>query len=124
MIYNHFPKDDKWQLLKTSISIEQYLHMPTVSLRYFDLNLELVGPRYLTHVSLVKGQSYALVFLRAPSNVHLFTFSKLKDNSIIVISLQQMWVNIEFLPSLNDQVPSLTLNVDILPQNSGIYSLT
>jgi transglutaminase/protease-like cytokinesis protein 3 len=82
MIYHHLPQDEKWQLLQTSINMTQYLQMPKVHPTYFELNLELVSPRDQAHVDLLPNKPYALVLIRAPSNVDLIADLKLNDQKI------------------------------------------
>ena len=82
MIYHHLPEDDKWQLLQTPIQMTQYMRMPKLRPLYFELNLELISPRNQTHIDLLPEKSYALVLIRALSNVHLTATLKLKDQEI------------------------------------------
>ncbi|MDH5751920.1 MAG: hypothetical protein OEZ59_05840 [Deltaproteobacteria bacterium] len=42
-IYNHFPDDERWQLLKKPLSREQYLAQPVVSPTYFEHGLKTVS---------------------------------------------------------------------------------
>ena len=83
MIYHHLPEDDKWQLLRTPIKMAQYMQMPKVHPTYFELNLELVSPRNQAYVDLLPDKSYALVVLRAPSDVHIMADLKLNDQNVI-----------------------------------------
>ncbi|CAF3717594.1 unnamed protein product [Rotaria socialis] len=82
MICHHLPDDNKWQLLQTPINMTQYLEMPHFHPLYFDLNIELVSPRNQSHLDLIPGKSYALVFLKVPSDVHLMADLKLNDQVI------------------------------------------
>ena len=82
MIYHHLPEKEKWQLLETPINMQQYMRMPKVYPIYFELKLELVSPRNQAHVDFVPGESYALVVVRAPSDVDLSTSFKLNDEKI------------------------------------------
>ena len=78
MIYNHLPENDKWQLLKTPITMAQYLQMPKTKSTYFDLNLEIIHPRHQAHLTLAQNQSYASVHIRAPTDVSLMASLKIK----------------------------------------------
>lgn len=82
MIYDHLPKDDKWQLLRTPIRMTQYTQMPKIQPSYFDLNLQLISPLHQAHVSLVRDKSYALVLIRTPPGVELIADLKLHKNKI------------------------------------------
>jgi len=82
MIYHHLPEKEKWQLLRISINMTQYLQMPKVHPTYFELNLELVSPRDQAHVDLLPDKPYALVLIRASSNVYLIADLKLNDQKI------------------------------------------
>ena len=82
MIYHHLPEDDKWQLLQTPIKMAQSMQMPKLKPLYFELNLELISPRNQAHVDLLPKKPYALVLIRAPSNVHLTATLELKDQKI------------------------------------------
>lgn len=82
MIYHHLPENDQWQLLQTPIKMREYLDMPHLCPLYFDLNIELISPRNQSHLELIPNKSYALVLLRAPSDVQLTADFKLKDQII------------------------------------------
>jgi hypothetical protein len=82
MIYHHLPEDEKWQLLRTPINMDQYMQMPKVHPAYFEFNVELVSPRNQAHVDLLPDKPYALVLIRARSNVHLIADLKLNDHKI------------------------------------------
>ena len=82
MIYHHRPNDPKWQLLQKSIEMTQYLLMPKMYPSFFELNLELISPDHYAHVNLVPNQSYALVLLRAPFDVHLTADLQLHNHKI------------------------------------------
>ncbi|CAF3039980.1 unnamed protein product [Rotaria sp. Silwood2] len=82
MIYHHLPENEKWQLLRTPIKMTQYLQMPKLRQLYFDLQIELVSPRNQAHVDLLPGKSYALIFLRTPSDVRLIANLKLNNEKI------------------------------------------
>ncbi|CAF0936817.1 unnamed protein product [Adineta ricciae] len=82
MIYDHLPEDEKWQLLKQPIKMTQYMQMPTVRPAYFTFNLELLNPRHQAHATLVHGKSYALILIRAPSNIDISSTFKLDKNEV------------------------------------------
>jgi len=82
MIYHHLPENEKWQLLRLPIKKTQYMQMPKIQPIYFELNLELINPRHQAHVDLLPNESYALVEIRAPSNVHLIADLKLHEKKI------------------------------------------
>jgi len=56
--------------------------MPKVHPTYFELHLELVSPRDQAHVDLLPHKPYALVLIRASSNVYLIADLKLNDQKI------------------------------------------
>ncbi|CAF3584585.1 unnamed protein product [Adineta steineri] len=82
MIYHHLPKDEKWQLLERPIQMDEYMQMPKLRPLYFELNLELISPYNRAYVDLVSGKPYALVLIRAPSDVQLMADLKLNDKKI------------------------------------------
>jgi hypothetical protein len=82
MIYHHLPEDKKWQLLRTPIELTAFMQMPHLRPLYFELEIELISPRNQVHISLLPGKSYALVFLRAPSDVSLIGSLKFKDEDV------------------------------------------
>jgi hypothetical protein len=97
MIYHHLPEDDQWQLLQIPIKMRQYLEMPHLHPLYFDLNIELISPRNHSHLNLIPDKSYALVLLKAPSDIHLVANLELNDriidggSSIIFDKSQQIY---------------------------------
>ncbi|CAF3350573.1 unnamed protein product [Rotaria socialis] len=104
MIYHHLPEDPKWQLLKNSINMEQYLKLPKLHPLYFDLKLELVNPRDQAYVNLLPEKPYALVLIRAPATVKLIASLKSKNDEIdgghrITFDEQKQWYNCYFAPS-------------------------
>jgi len=82
MIYHHLPEEEKWQLLRNSINMDEYMKMPKYRPSYFDLKLKLIHPFNRAHVNLQPNKPYALVLIQAPSNVHLLTDLKLNDEKI------------------------------------------
>ena len=82
MIYHHLPEDEKWQLLRTPINMKQYMQMPKLRPLYFDLCLELINPRDQADIFLLPGKSYALILLRAPSDVYIMSDLKLNNHNI------------------------------------------
>ena len=82
MIYHHLPEDDRWQLLETPIQMPEYLDMPLLRPLYFDLNIQLISPRHQSHLDVIPGKLYALVLLKAPSDVHLAADFRLDDQII------------------------------------------
>ncbi|CAF2692888.1 unnamed protein product [Rotaria sp. Silwood2] len=82
MIYHHLPENEKWQLLRKPIKMKQYLQMPKIHPIYFELNLDLISPRHQANVDLVPEKSYALVLIRAPSDVQLIADLKLHNQEV------------------------------------------
>ena len=82
MIYHHLPEQSKWQLLQIPITMTQYMELPQVHPPYFELNLEIVNPRNQAHVDILPDKPYALVVIRAPSDVHLSANLKLNDQKV------------------------------------------
>jgi hypothetical protein len=58
------------------------MQMPKFHPTYFELNLELVSPRNQAHVDFLPDKPYALVLIRAPSDVGLIADLKLNDQKI------------------------------------------
>jgi hypothetical protein len=82
MIYHHLPEDEKWQLLRTPIKMAQYMQMPKLRPLYFEFKLEMIHPRNQCFVKLEKGKSFALVIMKAPTDVFLIADLKLHDQKI------------------------------------------
>ncbi|CAF1407062.1 unnamed protein product [Adineta steineri] len=82
MIYHHLPENDKWQLLRTPIQMKQYLQMPKINPIYFQLDLNLISPYNQAFIDLLPRKSYALVLIRAPSDVQLIADLKLHEKDI------------------------------------------
>jgi transglutaminase/protease-like cytokinesis protein 3 len=82
MIYDHLPENDMWQLLQRPISMTQYMQMPKIYPAFFEFNIELISPRQQAHVALIPGQPYALVLIKAPSNVELSADLKLLNKKV------------------------------------------
>jgi hypothetical protein len=82
MIYHHFPENEKWQLLRTSAKLEQFMQLPHLRPAYFDFKIELISPRNQVYLSLLPGRPYALVLIRAPPDVYLMADVKLTDEDI------------------------------------------
>jgi transglutaminase-like putative cysteine protease len=71
MIYNHFPEDSRWQLLSSTVSMQQFIALPYVRPRFFELQLEIVSSRQTNMVTFDTERNLAEVLIRAPSNVDL-----------------------------------------------------
>ena len=82
MIYHHLPEAEKWQLLRSPIKMSHFMQISHLRPVYFAYRMELVSPRYQTHLSLLPGKSYALVLLRVPPDVHLLADVALKKQKI------------------------------------------
>ncbi|CAF4222808.1 unnamed protein product, partial [Adineta steineri] len=82
MIYHHLPENDKWQLLRIPIQMKQYLQMPKINPIYFQLDLNLISPYNQAFIDLLPRKSYALVLIRAPSDVQLMASLKLHEKDI------------------------------------------
>jgi hypothetical protein len=141
MIYDHLPEDEKWQLLRTPINMTQYMQMPKLRSTYFELNLELISPRNQANVDFLPDKPYALVLIRAPSDVRLIADLKLNNEEIdgghrVVFDDQEQLYCCYFAPSTigkhkitiygkqhstkNDnyhQALDLTFNVKQMPPN-------
>jgi hypothetical protein len=141
MIYHHLPEDEKWQLLRTPIKMEQYMQLPNVYPSYFELNIELINPRNQAQFDLVPDKPYALVLLQAPSDVHLIADLSLHDQKIdgghrVIFDNQKQLYYCYFAPSnigkhkitiygkrgvtesgTHSAVIDLTLNISQIPIN-------
>ncbi|CAF1002512.1 unnamed protein product [Rotaria sp. Silwood1] len=82
MIYHHFPTSERWQLLKKPIKMMQYMQMPKLWPKFFQLNLQLITPSDIIHVDLVPRQSYALVVIQAPRSISLTASFTLNEKEI------------------------------------------
>jgi hypothetical protein len=67
MIYDHFPEEERWQLLETPLTAEEFVRLPTVHTPYFTLGLGLVSHREAT---ISTGSSLA-VALTVPAGISL-----------------------------------------------------
>lgn len=43
LIYTHFPVDSKWQLLEKHVKEDEFIRLPIIRKRFFDMNLELLS---------------------------------------------------------------------------------
>ena len=82
MIYYHLPDNEKSKFLRQPIKMTQYLHLPKLHPIYFQLNLDLINPRYHGQIDLLQRKSYALVLIRARSDVNFLAKLKLNDQEI------------------------------------------
>ncbi|CAF1214769.1 unnamed protein product [Rotaria sordida] len=82
MIYHHFPTNERWQLLKKPVKMMQYMQMPKLWPKFFQLNLKLIIPSNIIHVDLVPRQSYALVVIQASRNISLTASFMLNEKEI------------------------------------------
>ena len=82
MIYHHLPENARWQLLRETMQMNQYLAMPKLHPTYFNLNLKLIYPCNQSHVELLAGKPYALVLVKAPSDVSLLASLELNGQKI------------------------------------------
>ncbi|CAF3640167.1 unnamed protein product [Rotaria socialis] len=98
MIYRHFPENTKWQLLRSPISMNDFLRLPDVEPTFFELGLDLVCPQQSSTVPFQQTLGIAEVLLRAPPNVDLMSaiqqkgFNENKAQSIVQYdSIRQLW---------------------------------
>jgi hypothetical protein len=82
MIYHHIPENDRWQLLRTPIRLEEFMRIPRLRPLYFEYKIELISPRNQVYISLLPGKSYAIVLLRAAPDIRLMADLRLKDDDI------------------------------------------
>ena len=71
MIYTHFPDNAKWQLLRSPVSMNDFLRLPRVHSTFFDLHLDIVHPYRSSEVSFDTNREFAEVLIRAPADVSL-----------------------------------------------------
>ncbi|CAF1444519.1 unnamed protein product [Adineta steineri] len=71
MIYRHLPEDSQWQLLISSISMDDFIHMPYVHPAFFEHNLDIVSPRHSNTAFFNLNHGLSEVLVRAPSDVTL-----------------------------------------------------
>ncbi|CAF3982606.1 unnamed protein product, partial [Rotaria sp. Silwood1] len=69
MIYRHLPENPQWQLLKSSLSMKEFVRLPYIYPSYFELGLHLVYPCQSNGVSFNSNKELAEVLLRAPQDV-------------------------------------------------------
>ncbi|CAF4062395.1 unnamed protein product [Adineta steineri] len=148
IIYDHLPKDEKWQLLETPISMSEYLQLPRIFPTYFKLELELISPLYQEHMTLIKGKPYALILLRTPTDVDILARFEINDKLIdggsrIVFDAEHQFYRCYFAPNsigkhkisifaketisnaiLYDAAIDFTLDIDKLPENPISYPQT
>ncbi|CAF3518973.1 unnamed protein product [Rotaria socialis] len=104
MIYHHFPTNELWQLLKQPIKMMQYMQVPKLWPKFFQLNLQLIHPSDIIHVDLVPRQPYAIVLIQAPRRISLIANFTLNENEIdgghqIVFDSQKRLYRCYFAPS-------------------------
>ncbi|CAF3824883.1 unnamed protein product, partial [Rotaria sp. Silwood1] len=76
MIYRHLPENPQWQLLKSSLSMKEFVRLPYIYPSYFELGLHLVYPCQSNGVSFNSNKELAEVLLRAPQDVDCMAGSK------------------------------------------------
>ncbi|CAF2167308.1 unnamed protein product [Rotaria magnacalcarata] len=98
MICRHLPENTKWQLLRSPISMNDFLRLPEVEPTFFELGLDLVCPQQSSTVPFQQTLGIAEVLLRAPPNVGLMSaiqqkgFNENKTQSIVQYdSIRQLW---------------------------------
>jgi hypothetical protein len=104
MIYHHFPANERWQLLKQTIKMAQYMQMPKLWPKFFQLDLQLINPSDIIHVDLVPRESYAIVLIHAPRNVSITANFTLNEKEIdgghrIVFDGQKRLYRCHFAPA-------------------------
>lgn len=82
IIYHHFPTNERWQLLKSPIKMAQYMQMPKLWPKFFQMNLKLISPSNIKHVDLVPRQAYAMVLIQAPRRISLAASFSLNEKEI------------------------------------------
>ena len=87
MVYHHLPENAKWQLIRKPITMNQFMQISHLRPNYFSFHMELVSPRYQTHLELLKGKSYALALVRTPADVYLTADVVIKKSKIPGASL-------------------------------------
>lgn len=78
LIYSHFPKDDKWQLLNPKITKEQFLKLPNIFFGYWNHEIKLISPQQDIRET---GSSIKIQF-KAPDNLVMYGFL-LKGNTVL-----------------------------------------
>ncbi|CAF1531159.1 unnamed protein product [Didymodactylos carnosus] len=71
MIYNHFPNEEKWQLLAGPITMQEYLSMPETHAAFFEFNLQVISPQNSHAISLQKDKYYGEILVRCPDDTEL-----------------------------------------------------
>ncbi|CAF1205985.1 unnamed protein product [Adineta steineri] len=71
MIYRHLPEDSQWQLLMSSISMDDFIHLPYVLPAFFEHNLDIVSPHHSNTALFNSNLGLSEVLVRAPSDVTL-----------------------------------------------------
>ncbi|CAF3301800.1 unnamed protein product [Rotaria sp. Silwood2] len=69
MIYKHLPENSQWQLLKSPISMKEFICLPYVESSYFEFGLHLVYPSQSNTASFNSSQQLAEVLLRTPHDI-------------------------------------------------------
>lgn len=88
-IYQHFPDDPRWQLLKKPISLEDFVHMPVVKSPFFNHKLEFIVKTY----SILKATDGRVeVRLRAPGLMSFAVKLKSRDKTVRDESLRECCV--------------------------------
>ena len=113
LIYRHLPEDPRWQLLMSSISMNDFVRLPYVYPRFFELNLEIIHPRQSNMASLDSSLGIAEVLVQASSDAVLIGdieqtgSGKIKNDSLIQYDAdRQRWQCL------------------FAPQHSGLHTLT
>lgn len=132
MIYNHLPKESRWQLLSKTISLKDYIYLPNLHAYYFLFDLTIVSPRCSHLVNFDSFESLAEILIQAPNDIQLSCSSKDDDHRSTCLtqfdSNRQLWqclfapyksgfytlvIYANRLPNLNYLFNTIELNVQI-----------
>ena len=71
MIYKHLPEDSQWQLLRTPISMSDFVGLPHVESTFFELSVVLIHPPSSNTASYDAKLQFAEVLVQTPPDVIL-----------------------------------------------------
>lgn len=97
LVHSHLPREDRWQLLRESISRERFERLPELEPRFFQFGIKLVSHA----TSVIESGSELQVLLRAPVNMQFRALltdlagNKIPENYVFAQRQQDAQENLE-----------------------------
>lgn len=76
LIYDHFPDDPRWQLLRKPISMLEFLRLPFLHPSYFTCQLTMIFPQFASLIAVDPSKAFTEVLVQAPDDVQITSMIK------------------------------------------------